>query len=179
MRDRRDRRTAERRLRPPDRRGAEGDESGPQCSRRIAPASGSTTSRAWKCRTVSCARRSAAGSASELPDVLSSRGGRPFFGFPDFYGFHLGCRRSALGLVFDGVERSVSGSRDPFLDGMVGSKTVWLMRDWLGRCPPSGAGNRRRRSRSGATPLSGTAKHPGLLRTVPPIGGYTTDPAQT
>jgi hypothetical protein len=30
-----------------------------------------------------------------------------------------GCRRSALGLVFDGVERPVSGSRDLLLDGMV------------------------------------------------------------
>jgi hypothetical protein len=29
--------------------------------------------------------------------------------------------RSALGLVFEGVERPVSGSRDLSLDGMVGS----------------------------------------------------------
>jgi hypothetical protein len=65
--------------------------------------------------------RSVAGSASELPDVLSWRGSRPFFCFPDFDGFRLGCRRSALALVFDGIERPVSGSRDLLLDGMVGS----------------------------------------------------------
>jgi Domain of unknown function (DUF1993) len=35
--------------------------------------------------------------------IRKDRGGRPFFGFPDFAGFRLGWRRSALGLVFDGV----------------------------------------------------------------------------
>ena len=56
--------------------------------------------------------------------MLLWRGGRPFFGLPDFDGFRLGCRRPALGLVFDGVERPVSGSRDLLLDGMVGSGPV-------------------------------------------------------
>jgi hypothetical protein len=37
---------------------------------------------------------------------------------------HGSCRRSAFGLVFDGVERPVSGSRDLLLDGMVGSTTA-------------------------------------------------------
>jgi len=49
--------------------------------------------------------------------------GRPaMFWLADFDGFRLGCRRSALGLVFDGIERPVSGSRDLLLDGMVGSE---------------------------------------------------------
>jgi hypothetical protein len=43
------------------------------------------------------------------------------FWLADFDGFRLGCRRSALGLVFDGVEHPVSGSCDLLLDGMVGS----------------------------------------------------------
>jgi hypothetical protein len=49
---------------------------------------------------------------------------------PDFDGFRLGCRRSALGLVFDGVERPVSGSRDLLLDGMVRSRPVIEWSRW-------------------------------------------------
>jgi hypothetical protein len=51
-----------------------------------------------------------------------------FFWLADFdgfrLGFRLGCRRSALGLVFDGVERPVSGSRDLLLDGMLESQAA-------------------------------------------------------